>query len=780
MLNFEYLKTLLRHNWLLVLLLAVSSLSGCFVSDFVSQRYDNSVAYFNTYYNASRLFDDAVLEIQTTEQTQRSKGLPPQKEISPTAKQKLTSVIEKCSKLLQYHPTSKWVGDALMLIGESYYYMGEYLKADRKFAELTTQFPGSNRFLEARLWLGKSLRRSDQLEAATRELSAVAGAAIAASQKEIAARALLELGEISTDKEAYDDATKAYQDLIDKSDYDELKAEAQFRLGKLKERAGDYQKAAEAFRVVLDFDPDPYLRYQSRFRYALTKKRLKDYDEALRVLYALLKERSNTDFYPDIKLEIANVLNKRGDIDDAIEAYAIIDTTYRKTDVAAKGYFQLGLLYEKTLHNYAAAETNYVRASMEFATSEVAPIGREHSENLRKYLSARRMITESDSSLVTEMKRVEKQRDTAKVHPPDSLKSRQPDSLNVQHSDSLTVQKVDSLKAQQPDSFKVHQPGFVRMQQPDSLKEQQLDSLKVQRADSLRDSLAVKLRPPWQLHTELWDSTASSPTIRALKLQLARQAYDLAVLFFLDLDELDSALYWCEKTTSLSADSDLSARGLYTLAEIHRTIDPANRASVDSLYKKIISEYPNTEYGREAQRILGVDVKKVTVDSAAAVYRRGEQLLRENRPGEAINTFQTIVREFPTSPFSPKSQYAIGWIYENIEDKADSAEESYRTLATRYPTSTYANAVMPMLAARDQWKAESKLKRDSTSTDSLKQKKETGVAPQNLPTTSVIKDSTARVDTLKNVNATPSEELNNEARRRSQRMKADSTRKIPD
>jgi tetratricopeptide (TPR) repeat protein len=780
MLDFEVLKALSRRTWPLPLLFAVALLSGCFLSDFVSQRYENSVAYFNTYYNASRLFDEAVLEIQTTEQTQRSKGLPPQKEISPTAKQKLTSVIEKCSKLLQYHPTSKWVGDALMLIGESYYYMGEYLKADRKFAELIAQFPESDRFFEARLWLGKSLRRSSQVEAATRELSAVAGAAIAASKKGIAAQALLELGEINTDKEAYDDAIKSYQDLIDKSDYDELKAESEFRIGKLKERAGDYQEAAEAFRKVLDFDPDPYLRYQSRFRYAVNKKRLKNYDEALRVLYVLLNERSNTDFYPEIKLEIANVLNKRGDINEAIEAYAVIDTTYRRTDVAARAFSQLGLLYEKTLHNYAAAETNYVRATTEFASSEVAPLGREQSENLRRYLQSRRTITEFDSSLVTEMKRVEKERDTARVQQSHSLKSRQPDSLKVQESDSLTLWKAESLKAQERDSLKAQRPSVVRMQQPDSLKVGQLDSLKVQRADSLTDSLAVKLHPPWQLHTELWDSIASSPTIRALKLQLAKQAYDLAVLFFLDLDEPDSALYWCEKTAALSADSELSARALYTLAEIHRTIDPANRTIVDSLYKKIIADYPNTSYGRAVQQTLGVNVKEATVDSAAATYRRAEELLRENRTEEAIAIFQTIVREFPNSPYSPKSQYAIGWVYENVEDNPDSAAQSYRILANRYPTSTYANAVMPMLAARDQWKAERKLKRDSISADSLRQKRETGAMSQSQPSMGVVKDSTAQVDSLKSVSTMPKEELNNEARRRFQRMKADTTRKIPD
>jgi TolA-binding protein len=732
MLERKHLKMYSKKIWLLPLLLAVGPLSGCFVFDFFSQRYENSVAYFNTYYNATRLFDDAVLEIQTTERSQRSKGLPPQKEISQTAKQKLTSVIEKCSKLLQYHPTSKWVDDALMLIGKSYYYMGEYMKADRKFAELIAQFPESERVLEARLWLGKSLRRSNELDPATRELSGVADAATAASEKSIAAQAYLELGEIYTEKEANSDAVKAYQDLINKSDYDELKAEAQFRLAQLNEKAGDYQKAADAFRKVADFNPDLYLRYQSSLRYAINMERLGNHDEALRVLYALLDDRSFADFFPQIKLQIADVLSKAGDTESAIEAYSVIDTTYRRTDVAAKAFYRLGLLYEKALHNYAAAETNYVRASLEYTTSDVAPLGRERGGNLKKYHLARRMITAFDSSIVTEMARLQKGRDTVEVQ--------QPDTLTVGQPDTKTAEETHSLG----------------------------------------DSLASKLHPPWQLHTELWDTTATSATIRALKLQLAKQTYDLAVLFFLDLDEPDSALYWCERTVNLSADSELSARALYTLAEIHRTINPSNQADVDSLYNRIISDYPTSSYGKEAQRILGVGIKKTDGDSAASAYRHAEVLLEDKRTDEAIGVLRTIVQQYPTSPYSPKSQYAIGWIYENVDDNPDSAARNYKTLANLYPTSTYANAVMPKLIARDQWESQSKLKLDSMSTDSLQHKKETGVLPDSLPTVTALRDSIANADTLKQATTSPKQEFNDELNRRFRRMRADTTIKVPD
>jgi TolA-binding protein len=695
-------KRVFWESWILILVAAACIFSSCAIGNFFSQRYENSVAYFNTYYNATRLFDEAVREIETTEKNQQSKGLPPQKEISPTARQKLTSVIEKCSKLLQYYPTSKWVDDALMLIGESYYYMGEYLKAERKFAELIAQFPDSKRYLEARLWLGESFRKGNDEDRAIRELTAVADSALVASEHEIAAKALLQVGEIETGREDYDAAIKAYQTLIDRADYDELKSAAQFRLAHLEEITGDYGKAAEAYRKVERYDPDTYTRYQSQLFYAVNKKKMKDYDEAQRVLFDLLGDRSNFEYFPQIKLEIANLYNEKGDLESAVEAYTSVDTTYRRTDAAAKAYYQLGLLYQNQFHDLVAADTNFMKARTEFAASEITPLATKHADDLTKYRVDRKMISDLDSLIFLEHRKIELGGDT--------LSSAQSDSLA-----DTTKTKADSL-------WRLH----------------------AELSDSLADTTKTKVHKAWQLHTELWDSTGGSVPMRTLKSRLATQAYDLAVLFFLDLSEPDSAMYWCEKTIGLSVDSELSARALYTLAEIQRTSRTDYQASVDSLYNKILSDFPNTKYADQVRRIQGIQVKKsAAVDSAEVAYGRAEELIEEKKSTKAIGELREIIREYPSSPFSAKSQYAIGWIYENMEDLPDSAWHNYQYLKDHYPTSVYANAVLPKLAERQQWEAQAKARQDTISADSLQQRNRAtannNVQPQKnaLPDSSV-------------------------------------------
>jgi TolA-binding protein len=701
-----------RDSWILILVGAACIFSSCAVKDFFSQRYENSIAYFNTYYNATRLFDEAVLEIQTTEKNQQSKGLPPQKEISPTARQKLTGVIEKCSKLLQYYPTSKWVDDALMLIGESYYYMGEYLKAERKFAELIAQFPDSKHYLEARLWLGESFRKGNDEDRAIRELTAVADTALVQSEHAIAAKALLQVGEIETEREDYDAAIKAYQTLIDRSDYDELKSAAQFRLARLEEIAGDYGKAAEAYRKVEDYNPDSYTRYQSQLLYAVNKKKMKDYDEAKRVLFDLLDDRSNIEHFPQIKLEIANLYNERGDLESAVEAYTAVDTTYRRTDAAAKAYYQLGLLYQEQLHDLVAADTNFMKARTEFPASEIAPLAAKHADDLTKYRVDRKMISDLDSLIFLEHRKIELGGDT----------------LLATHSDSLadtTKIKVDSVG-------QLHAELSGSLADTSKTKVDSVWQLHAELSDSLADTTKTTVHKTWQLHPELWDSTGGSVPMRTLKSRLATQTYDLGVLFFLGLSEPDSAMYWCEKTIGLSVDSELSARALYTLAEIQRTSKNEAQVSVDSLYDKILSDYPNTKYASEVKRIRGIQVKKsAVVDSAEVAYGRAEELIEEKKATEAIGELREIMRQYPSSPFSAKSQYAIGWIYENMEDLPDSALQNYRYLKEHYSTSVYAKAVIPELAEREQWEAQAKARHDSTSADSLR-RRDSAAANNNL------------------------------------------------
>lgn len=709
----RHFQTLLRRQGISVSVFLLLLLSSCAVTDFVSQRYENSVAYFNTYYNASRLFDEAVLEIETTEKAQRSRGLPPQKEISQTVRQKFTTVIEKCSKLLQYHPNSKWVDDALMLIGKSYYYEGEYPKAERKFAELIAQFPNSDHFLEARLWLGKSFRGANDLDKAIRELSSVAETAIAESEKGIAEEALLALGELNVERKSFDEAVKAYQDLVNHSDSEERKAEAQFRIAELHENAREYEKAAEAYRKVPNLKSDPSVSYAARFRYAVNANRTKKHEEALRVLYALLDDRANIVFYPQIKLEIARVLHDKGEINNAIEAYGIIDTSYARTEVASKAYYQLGLIYEKDLRHYAVAETNYVRARVEFPSSEVVNLASRRAENLQRYSNFKRLIKDSDSLLVREEEKLRKEEEERSSPQPDSLR--------------------DSLSVRNPGQLKSPQETAIGRSKSDTLKSSASDSLSMQKIDSVKVQAQLGKREQMQL------------AIRGLKLTLARHTYELGVLFFLDLEEPDSALHWCERSAAIAPDSELASRALYTLAEVHRSTNPENQSVVDSLYREIIADYPNTTYADAVKRVIGLEVKKEEIDPAAAAYRVGETYLQQNKTTDAVEVLKKLVNDYPASPYSPKSQYAIGWIYENIEGRPDSARENYARLTKLFPSSTYAAAVRPKLAEAERLAMEEKMRRDSIAAHVGKEQMEVlkdSVSVQKMITPS---DSTSRL-----------------------------------
>ncbi|HHM24323.1 MAG TPA: tetratricopeptide repeat protein, partial [Bacteroidetes bacterium] len=122
-------------------------------------------AYFNTFYNAQKYFKEAEKKRLKQQQTARRGGLNSSQRRSgrAPARARQTSIpeykkaIEKGSKVLELYPNSRYVDDALMIIGKSLYYTNDFLKAKRKFEELLKYFPKSEYAPEARLWLAKTL-----------------------------------------------------------------------------------------------------------------------------------------------------------------------------------------------------------------------------------------------------------------------------------------------------------------------------------------------------------------------------------------------------------------------------------------------------------------------------------------------------------------------------------------------------------------------------------------------------------------------------------------------
>lgn len=87
-------------------------------------------AYFNTYYNARRIFREA-------EARYLREGF------TPALRDEYNKVIEKSVVIIRYFPGTPYVDDALYMLGVSYLRLKDYDRARRRFRELLSVFPDS-------------------------------------------------------------------------------------------------------------------------------------------------------------------------------------------------------------------------------------------------------------------------------------------------------------------------------------------------------------------------------------------------------------------------------------------------------------------------------------------------------------------------------------------------------------------------------------------------------------------------------------------------------------
>ena len=149
-----------RRPTMVALVATLVLLSGCKTPDFVGRRYSNFTAYYNTFYNAERQFEKGYENLDRFEdKVDREQYLPLfVKTTGTSASREFEQTILKSADILREHPESKWVDDALMLIGKSYFYQENYVGAVQKFSEILDQQTDLRD--EAQFWLARSLMTS--------------------------------------------------------------------------------------------------------------------------------------------------------------------------------------------------------------------------------------------------------------------------------------------------------------------------------------------------------------------------------------------------------------------------------------------------------------------------------------------------------------------------------------------------------------------------------------------------------------------------------------------
>jgi TolA-binding protein len=432
----------------------------------------------------------------------------------------------------------------------------------------------------------------------------------------------------------------------------------------------DLPKASQAFMGVDEFDPDYTTSFTAKLENIEIISKSHKYDEALNRLNAFLDDGKNAENFSKIHLAIGNIYLAQNRIDDAIAKFSYLDTAFARTEEAAKAYFELGKIYERLQGNYLLARANYDKARMEFPASDVTAEAAQKADAFSKYFALRSDLKKYDSLIVDLRGRKGKR-----------------DSLNfsaVQQADTAALAEILNAK-----STEAPRESQKRLQaNRDSLV--RLDSLKVAREKSLEIS--------------------EQRNVDSLRQMIVKAHFELGGIFYLEINEPDSALGWFQKVIDESGNSNLAPRALFTVTEIYGTSKGKGKSFLDSLYRTIIARYPESPYAQESRRALGIPLISTQTDPADSLYARAESYMEGASPDSALRLLYRIVKENATSPFSAKALYAIGWLYENKLDRRDSASVVYRRLIAAYPESRFAGAVRPKVEEEDNAKKEAELK----------------------------------------------------------------------
>lgn len=716
----------LRYLPTIVVIAALSTLLSC-------SAYRNVTAYFNTYYNASKLFSDAERQIIQTPQPAQDTNHFAAYSVPKSITDNLDKVIEKCSKIIQNYPNTTWMDDAMMMVGKSYFYKGENQSALREFEELLTNFPESGFRFEAKLWAAKSLylmKKGDDVISMTKELF---GEARQEGKNDILLETLLLQGQVYFERGDYDLASQAYAPAVEVSGDDDLRALAAFRLASCYELSGDKAKAETAYARVRKFHPDFSIEFRARLKEATLYTATGEYQKALDLLEDLRSEPLKNDQRGLVELGTANTLRHLGDTARAFQWYSFIDTAYAHTDASARSYYECGKIYEREYLDFKSALKNYDKARNEFPNSDITPLASQKFVTFTHYFNLYNDYRNYDTLLTKAIQRDSAaargdtllgKRDTLSKgsdssHTP-ALASKSADTTGGK-KDTLSNQmaKVTSDTTAQkflPPNFSIGKgqmppeqdadrdaharsrrgggPGDKRL--PGQTGEMDLAGGSRLPSDSLsriRDSLMARQR-----------ATANVAKLRALtpdslRYLLAMTKFELAGLFYLELNDPDSATYWYKRVTAEDTASPFVPKALYALSEIY--LSKQDSSAADSLYNLILKHHKKTEYAHQIRLIRHMRETTALEDSVAMKYIAAEGLLQDSTIHTALQSFEDLANGDTNSVFTPKAMYTVGWIFETKLVRNDSASKWYKKLMSQYPSSVFAAYVQPKVAVRE-------------------------------------------------------------------------------
>ncbi len=331
-----------------------------------------SCVYFNTMYNARRLYKEAEeLEAKSSGGDNRA------------AREKYKEVVVKCSKVLQNEPESSWVDDAIFLMGKALIRQADHNKGIRKFLELTTNFPESEYVPESLYWLAlANFEKKEYNQALLYTQRFLNGF----PRHELRHSVLFLSGDINLKLENDKEALSFYTAVSTEASEREIVEEAVLKSAELYYFFKDWEKAAENYGKLLRKG----IPWERKYRVSL----------ALADCYAKIEKcREALDIYDEILPDVPNVKDKGAvmlgrassyvcmdSLDLAMDIYRNTAKQFPRSDFSAEAWYHMGIIYHEKFDSLPQAQEAFDMAGKESSSSPYSPLAQQKATSIKRLL----------------------------------------------------------------------------------------------------------------------------------------------------------------------------------------------------------------------------------------------------------------------------------------------------------------------------------------------------------------------------------------------------------
>ena len=314
----------------------------------IHRGYHNLTAKYNVYFNGNEAFKSGMQNIYSAHDENFALILPvfvySDKEAALTSYADMNRVIEKSEKCMRKHSISakpktkkgkklsdkdkafqnkneyvKWIDNAEILEGKAKTIKQDYFAAIEQFTHIVHQYDEQDTKTEAYIWLARCYTEMEKYSQADDFISTVTGDMSKVSRKMEAPLAQTQ-ADILLRQGRYADAIPYVETAVKKIRRDKReKIRLMYILAQLYQFNEDNRKASEWFQKVIDKNPDYQYVFNARINKASLYSSESGGSAALqRELTKMLKDDKNTDYLDQIYYALGNIAYNEMRDDDAL------------------------------------------------------------------------------------------------------------------------------------------------------------------------------------------------------------------------------------------------------------------------------------------------------------------------------------------------------------------------------------------------------------------------------------------------------------------------------